>query len=159
MITQELLKSRLHYNEETGIFTHITGKRNGRTIGENRTKDWYIGTKIDRRYYLLHRLAWLYVYGVWPKSQIDHLDRDKGNNRISNLRLATTSENQQNVGIKSTNKSGRLGVYWAKHVGKWHAQIKLHGKRHHLGYFDDIDTAYAAYLKARAELFPFHPIP
>jgi len=103
---------------------------------------------IDYRLYLAHRLAWLYQTGAWPPDQIDHIDCDKGNNRFANLRLATNSQNQQNRGVRSDNTSGHKGVCWHRRDRKWSARIRHNGKTMHLGYFDTIEQASAAYASA-----------
>ena len=75
---------------------------------------------------------------------IDHKDRNKGNNKIDNLRLVTTSENLRNVGKLSNNTSGVKGVSFYKSLGKYRAQIFVNGKRFHLGYFTSFEDAAAA---------------
>jgi len=103
---------------------------------------------IDGVFYLAHRLAWLFTYGVWPVMDIDHIDRDPVNNRIANLRLATCSQNGGNARISARNTSGIKGVCWHKNTKKWQAQITVNRRNHALGYFDDINAACAAYRAA-----------
>ena len=147
MLTQERLKEQLHYDEATGIFTWRLarqGVRSGSVAGTVRPNG-YIAIKIDRRLYLAHRLAWFYVYGEFPPADIDHINCMKSDNRIVNLRLATSSENQMNVQIQSNNTSGFKGVTWHKKRGKWQAQSKLNGKYRFLGYFPSAEAASEAY--------------
>jgi hypothetical protein len=120
---QNLLKKEYHYCSETGIFTKLTdGQKNKKGyVPKLMNRSGHLHVFFWNKTQLLHRLAWLYVYG-WLPDQIDHIDGDKTNNKISNLRLATTSENQQNqFSAKSGNSSGYLGV--SLHAsGKWLAQ-------------------------------------
>lgn len=101
--------------------------------------------------YYSHRLIWLLERGSWPDQQIDHIDGDPSNNRIGNLRAASNRENARNQKIRSTNKSGTMGVYWDKRSGKWCAQISIVGARRHLGHFADLSEAVAARKLAEAE--------
>lgn len=165
MITADILRTQLNYDLVSGVFTWKMAKQGVKIgsvagtvfAGKGNYKRWRI--VINTKGYLAHRLAWLYVYGVWPKDQIDHIDGDALNNRIDNLREAAHSENSQNRNKQNNNKSGFMGVHWNKRADKWHAQIKHQGVRHHLGYFDTPEEAHAAYLKAKAELHTFQPTP
>jgi hypothetical protein len=102
--------------------------------------------------YLAHRLAWAFVNGEFPKSDIDHVNGIKTDNRIENLRLATRSENQCNRGKHANNKSGFKGVNWNQSVKKWAARCMVNGKRTHIGYFDDVALAAAAYQQVAVSL-------
>ena len=109
--------------------------------------------------YLGHRIAWLIVKGRWPKESLDHrLGTDAGD-VFDNLREATQSQNLQNRGKPSNNKSGYLGVSWSKVMSKWHARIVADRESFHLGYFDDRLEAAAAYLAAKKIHHPFQPTP
>lgn len=150
MITQKELKELLHYDPETGIFTWlVTPYKYGRVkIGDSAGSNdayGYRRIKIKRRSYKSHRLAWLYVYGHFPPNALDHINVLKDDNRISNLRLATNSENQMNRGKPSNNTSGFKGVSWHKRRKKWDAYGQLNGKNKHLGAFDTAEAASVAY--------------
>lgn len=97
---------------------------------------------------MAHRLAWLYVYGEWPDAEIDHINGNTGDNRISNLRPATRAQNGANRGRQTNNASGVKGVCWHAQSGKWRAMIRISGKSRHLGLFNDIGAAAAAYARA-----------
>lgn len=109
---------------------------------------------VDGKCKLAHRLAWLITTGDEPAGQIDHINGDRLDNRISNLRVASRSENGQNRGIQANNTSGYVGVSWHKANAMWWAGIKLNGKRKSLGYFHDPAEASAAYLDAKRRMHP-----
>ena len=109
---------------------------------------------IDGRKHLAHRLAWLYVNGYCPPGDIDHINGDRAANRISNLRLATRSENLQNQSkAQKHNKTGLLGVSHRR--GKFRAQIRVDGKKMHIGTFPTPEEAHTAYLEAKRQFHPF----
>lgn len=97
--------------------------------------------------YLAHRLIWKMMTGVDAPSSVDHIDGDVSNNRISNLRAATQSQNGMNSKMRKNNTSGIKGVYWGQ--GKWRAQISIRRKCIALGGFDTIDGASEAVAQAR----------
>ena len=101
---------------------------------------------------LAHRVAWFYVTGKWPEEQLDHINRDRRDNRLVNLRPASQSQNSCNGSLRSTNKSGYRGVSWEKRKRKWQARIVKDGKQYPLGYFDTKESAYDAYLEAAKRL-------
>jgi hypothetical protein len=102
-----------------------------------------------------HRLVWALVHGSWPAALLDHKDRDKLNNRLSNLREATAAQNSQNVGPSRRSKSGVRGVFWWAARGKWAANIEAAGKRRWLGTFESFDDAVSARRAAEIDLHPF----
>ena len=111
----------------------------------------YLETRINGKTYKTHRLVFLMHHGYLSK-EIDHIDGNKSNNAIENLRPATRSQNNHNKGKPKNNTSGYKGVYWKKAAGKWIAQIGINGKRKHLGYFDTAEQAHEAYCRAANEL-------
>ena len=150
MIDQDELKRQLYYDPETGIFTQAAlGRRNNRSyIGKeigSLNNSGYLAVRINYKSYLLHRLAWLYMYGEWPEYQIDHINLNRTDNRFANLRKASNAENNRNTNLRSTNKSGVKGVYWNKSNSKWRARVQFNGKFTHLGYHSTIESASAAY--------------
>jgi hypothetical protein len=108
--------------------------------------------KVEGISYLAHRLAWAFVNGEFPESDIDHANGIKTDNRIENLRLATRSENQCNRGKHSNNKSGFKGVNWNREAKKWAARCMVKGKRTHIGYFDNAVLAALAYQQLAASM-------
>lgn len=98
--------------------------------------------------YLAHRVIWAIVYGEWPVNDIDHINMDRSDNRLANLRHATRGENTCNRGAQINNTSGFKGVTWDKRSMKWMAQIGAFGKNHNLGLFATAEEAHAAYRSA-----------
>jgi hypothetical protein len=90
--------------------------------------------------------------GDWPAQQIDHINCVHDDNRWKNLRLCTRSQNNHNQPRRKTNKSGVKGVCWMKKAGKWHGQVCLNYKVHHVGLFDDLEAAANAVRAKRDEL-------
>ena len=159
MLTQQKLKELFYYDPETGSFINLTQRNSSTKIGAiagSKYSNGYIYIQLDNKKYRAHRLAWLYTFGELPEKALDHKNEIKDDNRICNLRVATTQENKQNISKPSiANSSGFRGVSWEKKRQKWHAQIKLNGKTKHLGRFNTAEQAYNAYLKAKKELHPF----
>ncbi len=161
MITQARLKELLHYNPDTGVFTWKVRTANRIQIGDEAGCRWayerthYLKLGIDGALYYAHRLAWLYIHGSLPKLQIDHIDGDGLNNRISNLRDVTSRENRRNGRLRSDNKSGTVGVHFDKARCKWHAQIKTGSGNKFLGQFDCIEDAISARKKGEIK-YGFH---
>jgi len=156
-LTAEYLRSILDYNPQTGVFTRKVGRRRAKKgdIAGTITSSGYRNIKVDGRCYRAHRLAWLYYYGEWPKGPLDHKDRDRANNAISNLREYVPGEIQQNS-TRSLGSSKYRGVYWNKRANKWQAQISVNKKIIYLGLFDDELTAANAYREAKAKYHTFY---
>ncbi len=128
-LTVEDVRDILSYNAETGIFRARIGRshcRAGAIAGFQRP-DGYIQIKFGARAYLAHRLAWFYITGDWP-SEIDHINQDKGDNRFSNLRQVTRSQNCINT-TRTNNTSGVTGVHFDRRKGLWVAYMRFNGHR------------------------------
>jgi len=148
MLTQAELKRQLHYNPDTGIFTRLVSKANCVKVGDIagcKRVDGYIAIVINGKAIPAHRLAWIYIYGVITKYNIDHINMVKDDNRLCNLREATNSQNKFNARIRSDNKSGYKGVSYSKKNKKWHASSRVNGTLYFLGYFNDPELAHEAY--------------
>jgi hypothetical protein len=156
-LTSARLRDAVHYDEATGVFTWVNpnkfGPRKAGARAGSQRRDGYRGIMIDYVRYFEHRLAWLYVHGVMPEEEIDHINMDPSDNRLANLRVATRSQNEQNKNNPAHNTSGRRGVVWCASRGKWQAQIMLGGKTHFLGRFDDKDDAFRARRQAESVMF------
>ena len=151
-ITQDRLKEILAYDSNTGVFTwnaNVSNIKRGNEAGY-RSKRGYVFIKADKHLYLAHRLAWMYMTGKFPdeKIDIDHINQVKFDNRFSNLRLASRSENQRNVVRYSNNTTGFKGVSFHKQSGKYKAYIKHNYQSKHLGVFDSPEEASSAYTAA-----------
>lgn len=156
-LTAERLRELLDYDPETGVFRWKVRTSNRIKVGDvagcariNReyVKIKIVGHKIG---FYAHRLAWLYVYGEWPSGDVDHINGKKGDNSISNLRLADRSKNMQNLKIANKNsRTGLLGVHIDKK--KFGASITLNYKRIYIGNFDTAEEAHQAYLEAKRRL-------
>lgn len=153
MLTQNLLKEFLHYDEDTGMFTWKakTSKFSHVNIGSSAgsiNSCGYIHIKLFSKNYKAHQLVWLYVYGVFPSKVIDHINGITYDNRIINLREVTQSENCMNKRKMKNNTSGYTGVSWHKGIKKWTVQININKKQIHLGCFDNLEEAAAVYKSA-----------
>jgi len=156
-LTYKHLVSILHYNRETGIFTRLLGNydfpnqtRWAGTIAGSLTHKGYIEIKIDGKLYGAHQLAWFYETRKWPEKHIDHINGIPSDNRISNLRQVTRSENRANSVLNSNNTSGYKGVTFYSPTNTWHAAIMVRGKKISLRYHatpEDAAEAYNAALK------------
>ena len=154
ILTQDELKSLLAYDPETGVFTWLTGKRAGHITGTTRCQG-YAKITISAKMYSAHRLAWLYVYGYLPTCQIDHINHIRDDNRIFNLRLATSAQNHQNRRRITKSASGFLGVTWHARDVRWQAHIETNGRSRHLGYFKCLAKAILARKQAERTYHPF----
>ena len=99
-----------------------------------------------------HRVIWTMVHGREPKDHIDHINGDRADNRIVNLREADASENNYNSGRRAHNKSGYKGVIWYRTRSTWRAEIRANGQRRNLGYFDTPEKAALAYDAAARQM-------
>jgi len=152
MLTQETLKEYINYNPDTGVFTWI--KRPWirsmvypGDIAGNPMASKYLQVSLFNRTYLTHRLAFLYMTGEWPTGLVDHIDRDRANNRWSNLRLVTRKENTYNK-TSTPGKSGFRGVFKVK--DRYYTKISVDNKMIHIGVYDTPEEASAAHENARS---------
>jgi hypothetical protein len=124
---------------------------NGRNVGDEAgvlTDRGYRRVRIDNLLHMAHRLVWAYHFDSVPE-YIDHIDQNKSNNAIGNLRLASKIENGRNISLRKNNTSGIKGVYWATREQKWAAELNINKRPHRLGYFDDIELAELVVTEAR----------
>lgn len=116
----------------------------------------YLSGSIYGRTYKTHRVVWMLGTGSWPSDQIDHINGNRSDNRLENLRDVSRVENCRNMARPITNTSGVVGVHWSKQAGKWLAVIKINRAKKHLGYFDEFEDAVAR-RKAEEAALGFHP--
>ena len=157
-VSLEHLKRVMKYDAETGVFTYNENRgpwrKAGETAGRLCPKSLHNGggyrliairEGAQCSEYGAHRLAWFYVYGSWPNGALDHINGNRDDNRIANLREATTSQNGANRGAQSNNTSGLKGVSFHKASGKWRGDICAEGKTLFLGLHKTREAAAAAY--------------
>lgn len=154
LLSAERLRELLIYSPDSGEFrwkvdrggTAVAGSLAGRINSKG-----YRMISLSGRKYKASRLAWLYMRGEWPSTNVDHRNRIRHDDRWANLREGTPSQHAVNKG--ANNASGVRGVSWHKRERKWRAQIMVAGKRRRLGYFTDKNEAAAAYNKAALAAF------
>lgn len=160
---QDVLRSALSYEPVTGhlywkandAIPHTPARKPGsRALGYITERGYYRGGLLGRQV-MAHRVVWKWHYGTEP-DEIDHVDGDKTNNRIENLRAATRQDNVRNTSIRKTNKSGVQGVYWHAAKRAWIASIRTAGRQVHLGKFATLDDAAACRKLAERE-YGYHP--
>lgn len=147
-ITADEVRRLLDYDPETGVFTRLVRTSNRICEGDVAgclSDSGYWLVRVGGRRYPAHRLAWLYAYDEWPRDEIDHIDRDRANNRLSNLRQATRRENAQNLSLSCKNTSGVTGVSWDAQRAKWCVRLRLNRRKLHFGRF----TCYGHAVRAR----------
>lgn len=161
-ITAEEVRNLLDYNPATGAFTRRVRTSMRINVGDAAgcpNGKGYLLIRLQNRLYRAHRLAWLYVHGEWPPHEIDHIDGNRSNNAIANLRPSTHAQNMQNLAKKSSNTSGVTGVHWDQLRSKWKAEIGANGTVLRLGSFASKEEARNAYLAAKAKLHVLTPVP
>lgn len=168
-VTLERAKEYFDLDPKTGIFYHKprpreqfasksayvqNQKRAGKQAHAVNRSSGYVILRIDKTDHLAHRIAWLMVHGelpTWPKCEIDHINGDRSDNRIENLRRVDRLQNCRNLGKNSRNTSGVTGVFWEGSKNLWRARICVNNVRIYLGMFKNIEDAKAA--RAEAEEF------
>ena len=159
ILTQDRLKELFIYDCESGTFTrriNIANRFAGEISGSV-AMNGYLRIRIDDKYYYSHRLAWLYMNGNFPEKCTDHIDGNRKNNSISNLRMANHSENHENIPSKTNNFSGLRGAYYDHKSKRYYSKIQKFGKYTHLGGFGTAEEAHAAYVEAKRKLHLFNP--
>ena len=145
MIDKNVCLSLLEYKDG-----FLYWKRTGRPAG-SKNHAGYVRLMIQGKSYMAHRIVFLMLHGRWP-DMVDHINGDKSDNRIENLRECNMSQNCQNIKLKSNNKSGVKGVSWDKWTNQWRVTFKLNGKQQNLGRFDSLEEATFAANEARTKL-------
>lgn len=157
--THKELLSKVSYDQETGIFTRKENSGRAKS-GDRMDRIWSSSVKRYMRVcvfcerYLAHRLAWFYVHGYWPE-EVDHINGDGTDNRISNLREVDHNENMRNMKKHSSNTSGVTGVHWWKTRCCWAVKIYKDNKAIHVGYFSNFEDAVKA-RKAAEVQYGYH---
>lgn len=155
-LTRERLHEVLDYNLATGVFIWKiqVGRKSpaGKIAGCKPKRGGYRHIQIDGEDIQMHRVAWFYVHGRWPEQYMDHIDRNRSNNAIANLREATPAQNRCNSVCQGRNKTGLKGISFSKTMGQWHAQIAFNRQRQELGYFNTPEEAHQAWRDAAEKL-------
>ena len=147
--------------ENDKMYKLLKGGEKWNCCNDNKPSDkGYIKIKINKKFYLLHRLIYKYHNEDWditfsPNNEIDHIDINPSNNKIENLRVANHSQNSRNQNKQKNCSSKYIGVSWNKQKNKWKAQISINNKQNHLGYFINEDEAGEAYQKKYNEIMDF----
>lgn len=154
-LTQAKLRSVLHYDPVTGIFTYLVRRGFRVKVGDVAgalSSNGYVRLSVNYRRYYGQRLAWLYMTGEWPRRQVDHKNTIRSDNRWTNLRPATNRLNNENRrAAHSSNITGFLGAGPTRN-GNYRARIYARGRERHLGVFDTPEQAHAAYVAAKRQL-------
>lgn len=148
IITKEILHDLFIYKD--GILykkPQSSRCRSNIVIGRN-NGNGYLRTSINYKSYYVHRLIFVMHNGYFPK-QIDHIDGNRSNNKIENLREASNAQNNLNKTITKANTSGLKNVYWHKAAQKWSVEIKVNGKKKYFGVFEDFELADLVAYEAR----------
>jgi hypothetical protein len=154
--SNEILDELLDYDHNTGVFKWKKFRGNTANVGSvvnNITSSGYNMICVKNKRYQAHRIAYKMFHKRDPEGILDHVDGDMTNNRISNLRVASSKQNQGNSKMPCHNTSGLKGVSWSKKSGKWAAQINQGNKKVWLGVYEDKNDAHQAYMKAAIEHF------
>lgn len=138
------LLGRFTYDPVVGKLYWRDGGWAGKEAG-HRTANRYRELNYRGKHYKVHRIIWLIENGKWPSRDLDHIDGNGLNNRISNLREATVIQNQANSKKRIDNSSGHKGVTWDKERGFWYARMRVNGRRVYLGSSTDYDVACSLY--------------
>jgi hypothetical protein len=162
MMTPSDLRQLVEYDPETGKLTWKpragNPRFNNRLAGKPafaQPSDGYLTGHINRKNYKAHRIAWAVAYGEWPNGDLDHINGDRSDNRIENLRVVDVAENARNLRLSRLNTSGVTGVSWFARDSKWWAKITVSRRVIHLGFFNNLSDAAAA--RRAAELaYGFH---
>lgn len=152
MISTELARELFDYNPDTGMLSWKIARSNVVKIGQiikgfaSDKRRRY--ARVDGKMYAVHQLIWIW-HGRDLSGEVDHRNGDNTDNRIDNLRIATSSQNKYNIGVRSDNKLGIKGVSYIKRLNKYHVQVMANKKKVVNLYIDDIELAELVAIEAR----------
>lgn len=154
-LTGSRLAQLFDYIPETGEFIRkiTAGGEVAGTVAGSLNDQGYVKLNIDRQLFAGHRLAWVWMFGTWPKNEIDHINGIRNDNRIANLREATITQQCRNSKKYKNNTSGYKGVNWSHEFQRWEARIRVEGRLQLIGRFKNIEAAAAAYSQRANEVF------
>lgn len=150
----ETIRNEFAYCPETGALWRTKAKRGVRAglLQPRPNREGYLRATVHKRLCYLHHIAWVLMTGAWPLKPLDHVNGKRADNRWSNLREATPSQNSMNTKLYARNRSGYRGVSWHEPSGKWRAEVAAKGVRHYLGLFPSAKAAAEAAEAKRLEL-------
>ena len=152
MIDKELINNLFHYCSNTGILSWKV-KRGSAQVGSIAgcvRDNGYLDVRINKKLYRVHRIIWIMMYGYMPTKDIDHLNGERADNRLCNLREVSRGDNMHNLrGATKRNKTGLLGVSRHKFRKTWRARLCVDGNQIYLGVFETPNEAYIAYMNAK----------
>ncbi len=140
----EEIREYLAYNADTGVFVwdvHVGTRIKPGDVAGNVQADGYYRVGFKGKLYYGHRLAWFFVYGQEPTTELDHINGNRADNRISNLRLATRAENTHNTPVRTDSGTGVKGVHKRKGTNSFRAHCRVNGVTHWLGSFKTLEAA------------------
>lgn len=146
-LTQEYLLNLFEYKDGK-LYRKVTVSNRFPSFVGTKEKKGYLCVSINSKRYKVHRIIWFMHYGYFP-NQIDHINGIRDDNRIENLREATTTQNNHNAKLRKDNISGVKGVCWDNLKQRWIAKLSVNKKRIQIGYFKDLEVAKLEIAKAR----------
>jgi len=157
-IVIETLKASLTYEPGTGLLAWVKPTRKSirpGAVAGTPTHNGYVQVGFNGSVYYAHRLAWLLTHGVWPADEVDHINGIKDDNRLTNLRVVSSTENSRNIAKRNTNTSGVIGVTWDKARAKWKVMIGVNRKNVNIGRYTSLKEATGARHDAEVK-YGFH---
>lgn len=151
----ESLRKFVSYDPQTGALTRLVTLAGNAVAGEHISgvnASGYVQCVIQRQFFYGHRLAWQLHYGSQPPGTIDHINGNKSDNRICNLRLATPAQNCHNAALRSDNSSGVKGVFWSESRKRWIGSVVIKGAKSFRRTFTTKEAAELAVTSARAAI-------
>lgn len=155
-LTQQYVRGIFDYDPSTGVVTRKQSVSRNTKAGQEAGSIngcGYRAVRVLTKTYPMHRIIWLYVYGYLPVKKIDHINRNRLDNRLANLREVDDADNAKNISIPSHNTSGCIGVSWYKRDRNWNVYIKVDGKNKWLGRYDTIFEAAAVRRSAEHHIY------
>jgi hypothetical protein len=142
-LAHQRIRELFDYNQRTGQLirkVNCRGASKG-VVGCKNPSDGYLGVRIDKEYYQVHRVIWFWMTGNWPKCQLDHKNGARADNRWNNLREATNGQNSLNQGLRKDNTSGAKGITFDKNRNKYRVRISISGVSYMIGRYDTLEEA------------------